>query len=92
MRVLFVSSELPYPADSGATIKTASIVEYLSRRHDVHVLCFQRRAQTREQARWGAEVGGPICYRCGNRVSGTGYRCDQWSRDSYPGRCTYQSG
>ncbi len=57
MRVLFVSSELPHPADSGATIKTASILEYLRRRHDVHVLCFQRRAQTQEKARWSAELG-----------------------------------
>ena len=57
MRVLFLSSELPYPADSGATIKTASILEYLRRCHDVHVLCFQRRALTQEQARWCAESG-----------------------------------
>lgn len=57
MRVLFLSSELPHPADSGATIKTASILEYLRRRHDVRVLCFQRRTLTQEQARWCAEVG-----------------------------------
>jgi len=57
MRVLIVSSELPYPADSGATIKTASVLEYLRRRHDVRVLCFQRCALTQEQARWCAEIG-----------------------------------
>ncbi len=52
MRVLFLSSELPHPADSGATIKTASILDHLRRRHDVHILCFLRRALTQEQARW----------------------------------------
>ena len=57
MRVLFLSSELPHPADSGGAIKTASILEYLRRRHDVHALCFQRRALTQEQARWCAEAG-----------------------------------
>ncbi|MEE8369873.1 MAG: glycosyltransferase family 4 protein [Dehalococcoidia bacterium] len=57
MRVLFLSSSLPYPADSGGAIKTASILEYLRRRHDVRVLCFQRRALTQEQARWCAEIG-----------------------------------
>ncbi len=56
MRILFLTPELPYPADSGATIKTASILEYLRPRHDVRVLCFQRRALTQEQARWCAEI------------------------------------
>ena len=49
MRVLFLSSELPHPAHSGATIKTASILDYLRRRHDVRVLCFQRRTLTQER-------------------------------------------
>ena len=57
MRMLFLAAELPNPADNGATIKTASILEYLRRRHDVRVLCFQRRTLTQEQARWCAEVG-----------------------------------
>jgi glycosyltransferase involved in cell wall biosynthesis len=55
MRVLFLSPELPYPADSGGTIKTSSILAYLRRRHDVHLLCFRRRPLTREQARWCAD-------------------------------------
>jgi glycosyltransferase involved in cell wall biosynthesis len=57
MRVLFLSPELPHPADSGGTIKTSSILAYLRRRHDVHLLCFRRRPLTREQARWCADFG-----------------------------------
>jgi len=55
MRVLFLSSELPHPADSGFTIKTSSILASLTKRHEVHVLCFRRRPLTQEQARWCAE-------------------------------------
>jgi glycosyltransferase involved in cell wall biosynthesis len=57
MRVLFLSSELPHPADSGGTIKTSSILRYLRQRHDVHILCFRRGPLTEEQARWCAAMG-----------------------------------
>lgn len=58
MRVLFLSSELPHPADSGGTIKTASILGYLKGRHQVDLLCFRRRSLTDEQGRWCAAAGG----------------------------------
>jgi glycosyltransferase involved in cell wall biosynthesis len=54
MRVLFLTSELPHPAHSGGTIKTASVLDYLKRRHDVHVLCFRRQPLTEAQADWCA--------------------------------------
>ena len=58
MRVLFLSSELPHPADSGGAIKTASILAYLTQRHEVQALCFRRSPLTEEQARWCAAAGG----------------------------------
>ena len=57
MRVLFLSPELPHPADSGGTIKTSTILTYLGQRHEVHVLCFRRGPLTQEQTRWCATVG-----------------------------------
>src|SRR3990172_7687980 len=57
MRVLFLTPELPPPADSGGTIKAASILDYLRRRHEAHVLCFRRRPLTDEQSRWSTVVG-----------------------------------
>lgn len=57
MRVLLLSFELPYPADSGGTIKTSAILTYLRRRHDVHVICFRRQPLTDEQIRWCAASG-----------------------------------
>ena len=60
MRVLFLTSELPYPAHSGGTLNPASFLDYLKRRHDVHVLCFRRHPLTEAQASWcvnSQEVG-----------------------------------
>ena len=57
MRVLFLTPEPPHPAYSGGTIKAASILDYLRRRHEVHVLCFRRRPLTGEQSRWSTVVG-----------------------------------
>src|SRR3989304_7276292 len=60
MHVLFWTPELSHPAHSGGTIKTASVLDYLKRRHDVHVLCFRRHPLTEAQARWcvdSQEVG-----------------------------------
>lgn len=54
MHVLFLTPELPHPAHSGGTIKTASVLDYLKRRHDVHVLCFRRHPLTEAQAKWCA--------------------------------------
>src|SRR3970040_95349 len=57
MRVLFLTTEVPHPPHSGGTIKTASVLDYLRRRHEVHLLCFRRRPLTEEQARWCRAVG-----------------------------------
>ncbi len=54
MRLLFLTPEFPYPAESGGAIKTASILEYLGRRHQLNLLCFLRHPLTPEQARWAA--------------------------------------
>lgn len=58
MRVLFLSWQLPHPADSGGTIKTASVLDYLRGRHDVHLLCLRRRPLSAGQGRW-CEAFGP---------------------------------
>ena len=41
MKILFLTSQLPYPPDKGATIRTFALVKGLSqRRHQVHLLSF----------------------------------------------------
>ena len=57
MRVLFLTPELPHPADSGGTIKTSTILTYLGQRHEVHIICFRRGPLSQEQGRWCASVG-----------------------------------
>ena len=60
MHILILTPELPHPANSGGTLKTASVLDYLKRRHDVHVLCFRRHPLTEAQASWcvnSQEVG-----------------------------------
>jgi len=58
MRALFLTWQFPFPADSGGTIKTASIFDYLRRRHEVHLLCLRRGPLSAEQARWAAALAG----------------------------------
>jgi glycosyltransferase involved in cell wall biosynthesis len=55
MRILFLTSELPYPPHSGGAIKTISILDYLKRSHEVDVICFRRAPLTREQEEWARE-------------------------------------
>jgi exopolysaccharide biosynthesis WecB/TagA/CpsF family protein len=57
MHILFLTSQVPYPPESGATIKTASVLEYLRRRHEVDVVCFRRGPLTEDQAAWAKEAG-----------------------------------
>ncbi len=57
MRVLLLTPELPFPAESGGTIKTASILHHLRKRHEVDLLCFRRRPLTDAQTRWCNEMG-----------------------------------
>ena len=57
MRILFLTSELPYPPDSGGRIKTLSLIDHLGRRHEVQVVCFRRQPLSDEQSRWAAQAG-----------------------------------
>lgn len=57
MRILFLTSDFPYPAESGGAIKTLSLIGYLRARHELRVLCFRRSGLTDEQARWASETG-----------------------------------
>jgi glycosyltransferase involved in cell wall biosynthesis len=58
MRILYLASEFPYPPDSGARIKTLSILDYLRAGHDVSPLCLRRRPLDEDQSRWAAAFGG----------------------------------
>jgi len=55
MRILFLTPEVPYPADDGGRIKTLSILRYLRPRHDLTVFCFRRRSLSPEEIRWAEE-------------------------------------
>jgi len=55
VRILFLTSRLPYPADDGGRIKTLSILEYLRPRHDLAVFCFRPQALNDEESRWANE-------------------------------------
>ncbi len=57
MRILFLTSEVPYPARSGGTIKSISVLQHMQRNHQVHVLCFRREPLSPEQEAWTAETG-----------------------------------
>jgi glycosyltransferase involved in cell wall biosynthesis len=58
MRILFLTFQFPYPAISGASIKTLSLFDYLRRDHDVRCLSLQRGPLSREQQEWAEGVGG----------------------------------
>jgi glycosyltransferase involved in cell wall biosynthesis len=59
-RVLFLASQLPFPADSGGAIKTHSVIEHLRRTHDVRLIAFSRTSLTPQQERWAKEVDARI--------------------------------
>lgn len=61
MRILFLTPEFPYPAQSGGTIKTKSILDHLGGSHEIHLLCFRRRPLTEEQARWARSLPRVEC-------------------------------
>ena len=52
MRVLFLTSQFPQPMRSGATIKTATVLEYLRSRHEVHTVCFRSEELDDDQREW----------------------------------------
>ena len=43
MKILFLTPQLPYPPDKGATIRTFAMIKGLAQRgHEVHLLSFIR--------------------------------------------------
>jgi glycosyltransferase involved in cell wall biosynthesis len=51
-RILFLASQFPHPANSGATIKTSSILDHLRDKHDVHLLCLRAEELDAGQLEW----------------------------------------
>ena len=58
MRILFLAFQFPYPALTGASIKTLSLIDYLRRDHEVRVLSLRRRALSEEQEKWADGLAG----------------------------------
>lgn len=57
MRILFLTSDFPYPPDSGGRIKTHSLVQHLRARHNLRLLSFRRGPLDARQERWASETG-----------------------------------
>lgn len=57
MRILFLTSQFPYPADSGGTIKTLGILEYLRGHHNVDIITLNREPLSDTQQHWVREWG-----------------------------------
>lgn len=57
-RILFLASQLPHPANSGATIKTASILDYLRGRQSVHLVCLRSGDLNEAQREWVTRFAG----------------------------------
>lgn len=57
-RILFLTSQFPHPAKSGATIKTSSILDYLREKHEVHLACLRSSALDEGQREWAGQFGG----------------------------------
>jgi glycosyltransferase involved in cell wall biosynthesis len=56
MRVLFLSFQFPFPAISGASIKTLSLLGFLRSSHDVRLVSLRRKgALSRAQRGWAAD-------------------------------------
>jgi len=58
MRIIFLTFQFPYPAFSGAAIKTLSLLDYLRRDHEVHLVSLRRGRLTRTQQEWAARLDG----------------------------------
>ena len=58
MRILFLTFNFPYPAISGAAIKTLSLLDYLRRDHDVRCLSLRHGPLSPEQQNWAEGLGG----------------------------------
>jgi len=57
MKILFLTPELPYPPDRGASIRSFNLIKNLSPRHEIHLLSFS----TKERDLAGA---GPLLDLC----------------------------
>ena len=40
MKILFLTTEYPYPSDTGGKIRTLQILKLLSKNHKIHLVCF----------------------------------------------------
>jgi polysaccharide biosynthesis protein PslH len=58
MRILFLTFNFPYPAISGASIKTLSLLDYLRRGHDLRCVSLHRGPLSKEQREWAESLGG----------------------------------
>ena len=63
MRILFLTPELPYPPRGGGTIKSATVLAYLKREHDVDVACLARSEWTEDQEAWAGKNGSVATVR-----------------------------
>jgi glycosyltransferase involved in cell wall biosynthesis len=57
LRILFLTAEFPFPPQSGATLKTHGVLDYLRARHDVRTLSFTRAPLSVEQLEWAERAG-----------------------------------
>lgn len=57
MRIALLTQVVPFPPDSGPKIKTHSVLQYLARRHEVHLVSFVRTPEERASA----EALGRLC-------------------------------
>jgi sugar transferase (PEP-CTERM/EpsH1 system associated) len=48
MRILFLHSQIPYPLDTGAKIRTFQLLNHLGRHHEVTLACYGTNAETEE--------------------------------------------
>src|SRR3989344_210895 len=48
MKILVVSSFLPYPLDSGGHVRLYNLVKELSQKHEIALICEKRKYQTEE--------------------------------------------
>jgi glycosyltransferase involved in cell wall biosynthesis len=57
LRILFLASQFPFPADNGGAIKTLSVLDHLRQHHEVRLICFQRSTLTPAQDAWAKAFG-----------------------------------
>ncbi len=57
MKILFLTPELPYPPDRGASIRTFNLIKNLSSRHEIHLLSFSTKESALAEA-------GPLLDLC----------------------------